>query len=458
MYIETLKKFIEETNQESENLLLQKIRLGGWKKKLYNLSSIKKTKLINRINAMFSALEPITEQLHEPRFCLTLGKQRFTTAYEMAYYSQKNKKSKKKYKLENKPIVISTPIEVLIATLKSNVGTYSKINIGLHSWNQNKSGDRLIFIDIDHKDALKGAGAANFLNALKTEFNLNNPLIQETPSGGYHIPLFVKSDEQLKNCYGMQPNVDVICRPQSYVLAAGSTTDKGTYKILQNGTIPTIEWKDIPQVVTDAWNKVVVDGWIPSTTTEINTHWSSTTSTSNIVGHNRINSAGNVIYEEGLNPKHEQNNSKVIHHKLSTKTKQKFDYCFAKAIQVHQGDRINFIRHIATKFLGKYNFVTGSKFQAVVRFLNEKYCYPTLEENDPKFIDLITNYQEWFYKNRKFTKATITTNFEQARQTIVEILSPLPKEEEKWVKVESQMVDAIIQKCLNHLKKFYQME
>lgn len=384
------------------------------------LSSEELKELDLHIDYLLNSIEPITKQLINPRFCLTYEKARFTAGYEYKFG-----KGGKRYRTGEKLPPISSKEDIRSAILKSkHFKDFKKVNIGLHSWNQNKNGDFLIFIDIDNKKALQGK-AQEFKNKIKI-----NSLTQTSASGGKHILIFVKSNTELKNYYGMVPNVDLICRPQSYILAAGSTTIKGSYNLETTGEIATVDFKSIPLLLTDATAAINLSG--TETSESIFKKWLSTE-------------------HEGDNPKHKE--ERVYGH-ISQKTKDAFNKAFKEKIQIKQGKRMHFLRHVSSKFLSENTKVSKKEFVEFCHNINEEFMNPELPFQEVE--DFACSYQKDFYSSIRKFKLTIGEDLKSAIDSIKQNLLILPKEEDYKNFVQCSIVDSKIQNLIQELlnKKF----
>lgn len=380
------------------------------------------------IDFLLESISPITKQLVNPRFCLTIGKSRFTSGYQYKFG-----KGGKAYKTGNKLPPISSKEDIRNAILNSkHFRDFKNINIGLHSWNKNSKGQSLIFIDIDNKNVL-----ANKAQLLKNNIKINS-LTQTSASGGKHILVFVDSENELKNNYSMIPNVDLICRPQSYILAAGSKTEKGSYSLESTGEIVSVDFKSIPLLLTDAAAAIgLLDINSPEFILE---KWLSVQTKKSCKG-----------LPEGENPKHEEER---VYKKLPQKLKDEFNKAFDSKTEIKQGQRMHFLRHIASKFLSSNTNVNQTKFLTFCCDINNEFFNPRLDFQEIK--DFAFSYQKEFYSSIRKFNLTVGKDLKTAIDSIKQNLSSLPKEEDFKNFMKSEIVESEIQNLLEKLldKKF----
>ena len=387
------------------------------KKKLEKLSEKEVRELDSHINFLLASIEPITKQLVEPRFCLTFGKKRFTRGY--VYKFGKNKQV---YKTNEKAKDIKTFEDIKNQILSSKYyKEFKKVNIGLHSWNKNAAGESLVFLDIDNKNLLEGKAE---LFKQEIENQGIKSLVQKSPSGGNHILLFVKSEKELKNVYGIVPNVDLICRPQSYVIAAGGTTEKGTYSLSSISNIQTIDLNEIPKLVSNAATSLNLQDIKSSE--EILNNWI------------------NCEKQEGENPKHLK---EKVFKTLPENLKKRFNLAFEKKEVIHKGQRMHFLRHHASRFLASNKKVNKTAFFRFCSDLNNEFLQPRLEFEEIK--EFAFSYQKEFYSKVKKFSLTTSSELESIKLSLIQKLSLLPKEIENENFTQSKIV-------LSHLKALFQ--
>lgn len=126
-----------------------------------------------------------------------------------------------------KPIVSFKDITITDEFIDENLQAYQSTTVlGVLT-----RGIWCIDIDIDHVEGVSGFESLKgnpYLEEL-TE-NINNTLVQTTPSGGKHI-IFLKSEriEVYRQKIGYLPGVDIKAHPNNYFVLAGSRTVKGLY-------------------------------------------------------------------------------------------------------------------------------------------------------------------------------------------------------------------------------------
>ena len=387
------------------------------KKNLKKLSEEEIKELDSHINFLLTSIEPITKQLVEPRFCLTFGKKRFTRGY--VYRFGKNRQV---YKTNEKAKDIKTFEDIKNQILSSKYyKEFKKINIGLHSWNKNTAGESLVFLDIDNKNLLENK-AISFKQEIEKQGIKS--LIQKSPSGGNHILLFVKSEKELKNVYGIVPNVDLICRPQSYVIAAGGTTEKGTYSLSSISNIQTIDLNEIPKLVSNAANALNLQDI--NSPEEILNNWI------------------NCEKQEGENPKHLK---EKVFKTLPKNLKKRFNTAFEKKEAIHRGQRMHFLRHHASRFLASNKKVNKTAFFHFCSNISNEFLEPRLEFEEIK--EFAFSYQKEFYSKVKKFSLTTSSELESVKLFLIEKLSLLPKETETENFTQSTIV-------LTQLKSLFQ--
>lgn len=127
-----------------------------------------------------------------------------------------------------KPIVSFKDVQIDSRFIDENLQAYqSTMVLGVLT-----RGLWCIDIDIDHVEGVSGFESLKgnpYLSEL-TE-NINNTLVQTTPSGGKHI-IFLKSEniDVYRQKIGYLPGVDIKAHPNNYFVLAGSRTAKGMYE------------------------------------------------------------------------------------------------------------------------------------------------------------------------------------------------------------------------------------
>lgn len=213
--------------------------------------------IYNLITGAHSSLGSVVNQIKGLEFVVTYGKQRIS-ADTVEKYRNFNAKVHKNYTAsmnKNGKLGVVAGVKFnggdmkdITFFLKNKTIMTSKHCLGLKGgFVMDETGKLyyLSFIDIDNKGALSGK-ASDFRKACGVD-----TFTVATPSGGYHLYLLLEGVEGMtereveeaisdSKLFGI-PNVDI--KMKGYVLSPGSTTEKGTYEVINDTEIATMNLK-----------------------------------------------------------------------------------------------------------------------------------------------------------------------------------------------------------------------
>lgn len=221
----------------------------------------------NLISRTGTELSSVLSQVKGLDFVVTLGKQRISGDKIEKYQNYSEKAHKGLVARTNKNGKLGVINEVnfngrdmkeISFFLKNKTIITKNHNLGLKGgFVMDESGKLYyqMFLDIDNKGLLAGKASG-----LRKAFGLDTFTVA-TPSDGYHLYLLLEGVEGLSEkeidalisdskLFGI-PNLDI--KMKGYVLAPGSTTEKGTYEVINDTEIATLNIKSWRE---DLFNRV----------------------------------------------------------------------------------------------------------------------------------------------------------------------------------------------------------